>query len=243
MINLLICGVGSKTGMAAYNLAKTRSDITIMCGVDGTNYMNASCDCPVYKSFDEVKEPIDIVLNFSTPAMLDEVAEYVLENNCILIDGTPGYTKKQREAVFASNYLSLGLGLMFRLCVQAARTLKNFDIEIIEKFYSKKINAPSNTTIALAESINSCLGGDRKIVVGRSSKRKGNEICIHCVRGGSMVGEHEILFIGEREIMSIKHETLDTAVYAEEALNIIDFMKDKENGCYNMKDYYKTKIQ
>ncbi|MBP5177410.1 MAG: 4-hydroxy-tetrahydrodipicolinate reductase [Clostridia bacterium] len=247
MTNVLICGIFSNTGMAVYNAVKDKTDVNVVCGVDAKNPVVGYCDFPVYKSFDEVREAVDLVIDFSSPDMLDEVLSYVTENSCTLIEGTTGYTKKQKEyirsygekaSIFMSNYLSLGLDILFKLCFEAAKALGTFDIEIIEMYYRNKINAPGMTTLSLAEFINDATGGNRKIVVGRSSKRKGDEICIHSVRGGIMNGTHEVMFIGEKEVLSVKHDILDTSAYGEAAYDVINFMKGKPYGFFTLKDYY-----
>ena len=247
MTNILICGILSKTGMAVYNSVKQKPDLNVVCGVDPSNYMGGNCDCAVYKSFDEVKEVIDIVIDFSSPDMLDDVLRYVTENKCILIEGTTGYTKKQKEKIrsygenariFMSNYLSVGFNVLFKICFETAKMMGSFDIEIVEMYYRDKINAPAATTISLANYINEALGGTRKIVVGRTGKRKGDEICIHSVRGGKLNGEHIVHFIGEKEVLTISHETFDPSIYGEAAHEVINFMKGKPNGFYQMKDYY-----
>ena len=246
--NVLICGIFSKTGLMVYNLIKERHDMVIVCGVDNKNAFIGNCDVPVYKSFDEVKEFVEVVVDFSDPSMTEEILSFVTENKCVLIEGTVGYTKKQKEtfkkygekvAIFMSNYLSLGINTLLKLCSTAAKALGgSYDIEIIEKYYAEKINAPGATTMAIAGQINEALGDTRKIVVGRSSKRKGDEICIHCVRGGNIGGSHDIMFIGKREVLTIQHVTLDSSIYAEGAVEIINFMLDKPNGYYTLKDYY-----
>jgi len=247
MKNILICGIFSKTGMSVYDSVKDKEDLNVVCGVDAYNPMIGDCDFPVYKSFDEVREAVDIVIDFSTPDMIDQVMEFVTENNCILIEGSSGYTHKQKEyiresgknaCIFMSNYLSSGLNLLFKLCFEAAKSLGKFDVEIVEMYYNTKVNAPGATTLSLAEYINEALGGNRKIVVGRSSKRKGDEICIHSVRGGTLAGKHEVMFIGEKEILTVMHDTLDISIYGDAAYSVINFMKDKPYGFYSLKDFY-----
>ena len=247
MTNILICGIFSKTGMTVYNSVKDKKDINVVCGVDADNPYNGNCDFPVYKSFDEVREAVDMVIDFSTPDMIDEVLSFVTENDCILIEGTTGYTKKQKDmiksagsnaCIFMSNYLSIGLNVFFKLCFEAAKMLGKFDVEIIEMYYKDKINAPGMTTMSLAGYINEALGGNRKIVCGRSSKRKGDEICIHSVRGGTLIGRHEVMFIGEKETLTVTHDTLDRTVYGEAAYEVVNFMKNKPYGFYSLKDYY-----
>lgn len=251
MINVLICGINDEKAQRVYNLTKGDPDIHTVCAVDSkaTMLSTSTLDCIVYSDFDEVRENVDMIIDFSASQMIDQVLEYAVKNKCALIECSVGYTKEQKQKVrdaskhipvFVSQYMSKGLNLLFKLCSKASEMLGNYDVEIIEKYYNYKKNAPGSITLSLAEEINEALGGDRKIVIGRSSKRHGNEICIHCVRGGNILGEHEILFVGEREVITIKHETLDKALYAEGAIQIVGFMANKPAGYYTMKDYFKN---
>lgn len=247
MINVLICGINNEKAQCMYNLTKNNPDINIVCGVDYNNNVLSNLDCTVYGDFDEVDDAVDVVVDFSASAMLDEVLEFSVKNNCTLIECFIGFNADQKSKVmeaskqipiFVSQYLSLGVNLLFKLCAKASKALEGYDIEIIEKYYNSKKDTPGAITTALAEEINEILGGERKICIGRSSKRHGSEICVHCVRGGNILGEHEILFIGEKEVITIKHETLDKTLYAESAVKILGFMKNKPAGYYTMKDYF-----
>ncbi len=247
MINVLICGINDEKAQCVYNLTKANPDINVVCGVDSNATMLSNLDCTIYSDFDAVVDAVDIVIDFSQSKMIDEVLEYSVKNKCTLIECFVGFNAEQKQKikdaskiipVFMSQYLSLGVNLLFKLCAKASKALENYDIEIIEKYYSYKKEVPGTITTALAEEINAIFGNTRKIVLGRSSKRHGSEICIHCVRGGNILGEHEILFIGEKEVISIKHETLDKTLYAESTIRVIDFMKDKPCGYYTMKDYF-----
>lgn len=249
MVNVLICGINDEKAQRVYNLTKQNPDVHIVCGVGSMATISGNIECPVYTALDQVREIVDMIIDFSASEMLDQVLEYAIKNKCKLIECSVGYTKEQKQKVkdaaklipiFVSQYLSIGVNLLFKLCVKAAETLGKYDVEIIEKYYSYKKNAPGSITLSLAEDIKEALGGNRKIVIGRSSKRHGDEICIHCVRGGNILGEHEILFIGEREVITIKHETLDKSLYAEGAVKIAIFMANKPAGYYTMKDYFRN---
>ena len=247
MINVLICGINNEKAQCVYNLTNSNPNINVVCGIDNNPTMLSNIDCTVYSAFDDVCEAVDMVIDFSAQKMIDEVLEFCINNKCALIECYVGYNAEQKQKIkeaskiipiFMSQYFSLGVDLMFKLCATASNALKGYDIEIIEKYYSYKKDAPGAITIGLAEEINEIFGGERKIVIGRSSKRHGNEICIHCVRGGNVLGEHEILFIGPREVITIRHETLDKTLYAESAISILEFMQDKTNGYYTMRDYF-----
>ena len=246
MVNVLICGINTDMGRCMYEVAE-RNGINVVCGVDKT--IGGTFSCPVYRSFDEVCEIIDFVIDVSSPDMLDDILAFAKDNNFPLIEGSVGFSAKQKEQlekagefipVFMSYNLSLGVNLLFKVCVETAKALKDYDIEIIEKYNAKKINAPGATTINLANELNEAVGGDRKIVIGRSSQRKSGEICLHCVRGGNIDSQHDVLFVGDKETITISHVTEDDALYAEGAIAIINFLKGKKSGFYSMKDYFST---
>ncbi len=247
MINVLICGINSEFGKAVYQLSKD-TNLNIVCGVD-KGIMADQINCPIYKSFDEVREVIDLVIDFSSPDMLDDVLAFVTENGCPLIESTAGYTQKQKTKIkkagekapiFMSYNLSVGVNLMLKLCVEIATSVPSYDIEIIEKYDSQKINAPGSIALSIAQEINQALGGNRKIVCGRKAKRRSDEICIHAVRGGLKHDEHEIMFIGEKEIITIKHSAFDNLLYADGAIKLVSFMIGKPNGYYTIKDYFNS---
>ena len=245
MINVLISGITGPIGKAVYEYAKKEKDVFVACGVDES--VNCECDCPVYKSFDEVKEMIDVVIDFSSPEFFGAVYKFVKDNDCSLVEGTTGYTQKnldelkrlaENKAIFASRNLSLGTNTLFKLCVAAAKELKNFDVEIIERYEKNKSGVPGGTTLSLAKAIQEAIGLNGKIIYGRTSRRKDGEICIHSVRGGGIQGEKEVLFIGEKETLSIIHRDDDKSLYAETAISVARFIVSRSPGLYSMNDYY-----
>lgn len=247
MINVLISGINDGTGKKVYELIKKDEDFNLVCGVDET--IGGDFNCPVYKNFDEVKEMVDVVIDFSKPERLPFVLEFVKENGCALAEGTTGYTKAQLQQikklseslpVFISHNLSLGTSMIFRLARIAARELKNFDIEIIEYRDREKQNAPGATSLSLARDIFETLGEKSKIVSGRNGKRKPGEISLHSVRGGNLAGANEILFIGEDELIQIKHESFDNLLFARGAIKAARFISGKTAGFYTMKDFSAT---
>ena len=190
MVNVLICGINTDMGKCMYDVAE-HNGINVVCGVDKS--LGTTFNCPVYKSFDEVREIIDFVIDVSSPDMLEDVLAFVKENDYPLIEGSVGYSAKQKQQlkeagdsvpVFMSYNLSLGVNLLFRLCVETAKALKNYDIEIIEKYNANKVNAPGATTINLANELNEALGATRKIVYGRTSQRKKGEASTICRNKG-----------------------------------------------------------
>ncbi|HBK02787.1 MAG TPA: 4-hydroxy-tetrahydrodipicolinate reductase [Clostridiales bacterium] len=244
MINVLISGINGGTGKKVYELITKTDGFNLVCGVDKA--IGGDFNCPVYKTFDEVKEMVDVAIDFSDPDELSHVLEFVKENGCALAEGTTGYTKAQMQQikklsesspVFISHNLSLGTSMLFRLARIAATELKNFDIEIIEYRDREKQNAPGATTLSLARDILETLGEKNKIVSGRNGKRKPGEICLHSVRGGNLAGANEILFIGEDELIQIKHESFDNLLFARGAIKAARFIAKKTAGFYTMKDF------
>ena len=159
-----------------------------------------------------------------------------------------GYTPEQLEeikaasekvAIFRTANFSLGINLLCELVKKAAETLgEKFDIEIIEKHHSQKVDAPSGTALMLADSANSAFGGSKPYVNGREGivGKRGNEIGIHAVRGGTIVGEHEVLFCGEDEIISLSHSARSKKVFAAGAIKAAKWLAGKKAGHYDMKD-------
>lgn len=246
MINVLICGISTDMGKCVYKAAE-RKGLNIVCGVDKTIDGDFEFNCPVYSSFEDVRELVDVIIDVSTPEMLKDILAYAIENSCPLIEGTIDYNQKQKDdiqkasekiPVFLSSNLSLGVNVMFKVCVETAKMFKNYDIEIVEKYSAHKVNAPGSTTKALANELNLALGGTRKISVGREGMRHENEIGIHCVRGGHIGSEHEVIFIGEKELISIKHVTEDNSLFADGAVAIINFLSGKQNGLFSIKDFF-----
>ena len=250
MINLLICGIGGKMGNFVYQTAKKNSNLKVVCGVDGAETNNF--DCPVYKSFDDVTEKIDVILDFSRPVALDGILKFALKNKCGAVLATTGYNKEEltkiNEAsklipVFMTANYSLGVNLLTTLCKTAAKTLGiDYDIEIIEKHHNQKIDAPSGTALMLASEINSIFNGDMNFVYGREGgncKRNKKEIGIHAVRGGTIVGEHEIMFTANDETITISHSAQSKQIFASGAVKAAEFLSGKPAKMYSMKDIIK----
>lgn len=188
----------------------------------------------------------DVLIDFSHPDGLKNIATFCLTNNIPAVIATTGYTEAQFNqindlalkipVVYSGNY-SLGVILMERLVREAARVLgSDFDIEIIEKHHHHKIDAPSGTAKMLLKAANDQLGYN--VIYGREGEcRRGEkEIAVHTIRGGSIVGEHEVLFAGADELLTIKHEALSKVIFAKGAIKAASWLLSKEVGLYNMED-------
>lgn len=243
MTNILLCGISGKMGKTVLNLLQNDENAKVICGVDVRETVNAGV--PVYTSFDGVKEKADVILDFSSPAALDGILNYAIKNNVPCVLAATGYDETQlkqienaskKVAVFRTANFSLGINLLLKLVRQAAETLgESFDIEIIEKHHNKKADAPSGTALMLAESANSAFDNKKQLLNGRQGKR-GNEIGLHSVRGGTIVGEHEVMFAGEDEIVTLSHSARSKSVFAAGAIKAACYLAGKPAGKYSMED-------
>ncbi len=252
MTSILLSGCSGRMGQAIAALAEQRDDIQIVCGVDV--FTDRCCAFPVYTAFSGVKETPQVIVDFSNPAALDGLLEYSLENKVPCVLCTTGYSDEQltaidnaakNVAVFRSGNMSLGVNLLIELAKTAAKVLgSDFDVEIVEKHHNRKIDAPSGTALMIADGIASARNSSPEYVYDRHSvrrKRDANEIGIHSVRGGGIVGEHDVIFAGENEVLTISHQAQSRALFAEGAVNAAVYLADKESGLYNMSDLLKSR--
>lgn len=237
-------------GGVIQNIVANRDDATIVAGVD--KYNNNMTEFPVYENISDVKEEADVVIDFSNPSLLDSLLEYGKTTNTALVIATTGYDDCQKKKIkdaskdcpvfFTYNY-SLGINLLATLAKKAAALLGDeFDIEIVEQHHNQKIDAPSGTALMLADAINEELNNRMKYEYDRHSKREKrtkNEIGMHSIRGGTIVGEHEIIFAGRDEIITLSHSARSKEVFAVGAVNAAVFMAGKEAGMYDMAELVK----
>lgn len=250
MTKIILSGCSGKMGHAIVKSINERNDCKIVCGVDA--YDCGDYDFTVYKSFDEIAEKYDAIIDFSNPSVLDTMLDYAVGNAVPAVICTTGYSEEQilmiknaseKTGIFYSGNMSLGINLMVELCKMATKVFgchgDNFDIEIIEKHHNLKLDAPSGTALMIADGISQVSEKEKQYVYDRHSYRKQrekNEIGIHSIRGGTIVGEHEVIFAGHDEVVSIKHEAHSKEVFAIGSINAAVFMKNKESGMYDMSD-------
>ncbi len=243
---ILLCGACGKMGANVLDLLKTDDEALAVCGVD---LYPREIGVPVYTSFADVQEKIDVVIDFSSPNGLKERLEYAKANGVGIVLASTGMTAEDLAmikeysssvAIFKTANLSLGINLMQALIKTAAEVLgEGYDVEIIEKHHNLKKDAPSGTAIMLADSLNEAYHGEKNFVYGRNGivgARTKKEIGIHAVRGGTIVGEHEVLFAGEDEVITITHSAHSKRVFAVGAIRAAKFLKGKAAGTYEMKD-------
>lgn len=247
MINLILYGCGGKMGRTIQALIKERNDCKIVAGIDVNVCENTNF--PVYHELDSVTEKADVLVDFSHPSSLAGIIEYCKKKKLSAVLCTTGYSDEQvydiqdasqEIALFYSRNMSLGVNLLIELTKKAADVLgDDFDIEIIEKHHNQKIDAPSGTALMIADAVNEQRDYNMKYTYDRHSrriKREKSEIGLHAVRGGTIVGEHEVIFAGRHETLSISHSAQSKELFASGAVNAAVFMNNKPKGLYDMSD-------
>ncbi len=248
MTKLMLCGAGGKMGKAVARLAATREDCEIVVGVDLVSVPDAGF--PVVAAPDDYTDTVDAIVDFSHPSALGGILSYAIERHIPVVLATTGYSEEQiakiNEAaaqipVFFTFNMSLGINLLSDLANRAAQVLGDaFDVEIIEKHHNQKVDAPSGTAIMLGNAVNEAFDGKKHFVYDRHEyrqKRSSDEIGMHSVRGGSIVGEHEILFAGHDETITLTHQAYSKEVFAAGALSAAVFVsKQTEPKLYRMGD-------
>jgi 4-hydroxy-tetrahydrodipicolinate reductase len=243
---IILCGACGKMGANVLSLLQNDENAVAVCGVD---LFPREIGLPVYKSFADIKEEADVIIDFSSPDNLVERLEYAKNKNIAIVLASTGLSKEdlalvdeyaKSVAIFKTANLSLGVNVMQALCKAAAQILGDgFDVEIIEKHHNLKKDAPSGTALMLADTVNEAFDNQKRFVNGRDGivgAREKSEIGIHAVRGGTIVGEHEVMFAGEDEIITISHSARSKRVFAVGAIRAAKFVKGKPAGKYDMKD-------
>lgn len=246
MTKIILCGANGKMGHVIQSVVAGRDDCEIVAGVDINTESNGF---PVYSTFGEIKETADVIIDFSNPALLDSMLAFSEDKKIPVVIATTGYDDKQKKqiekasekcAVFFTYNMSMGINLLANLAKKATEVLgSDFDIEIVEKHHNQKIDAPSGTALMLADAICEEIDDNMKYEYDRHSKREKrskNEIGIHSVRGGTIVGEHEIIFAGRDEIITLSHSARSKEIFAVGAVNAAVFMSGNDSGMYSMKD-------
>ncbi|MBF7097732.1 4-hydroxy-tetrahydrodipicolinate reductase [Alkalibacter mobilis] len=244
-MNILLSGCNGGMGKAISNLVSGMNDVSIAAGFDSKP--SNDHPFPVFTDLSKMTEDIDVVIDFSHFSAFDAIVDYSLKNKTPLVMATTGLTDDDEQSlinisgqipVFRTANMSIGINVMLGLVSQAEKLLKGFDIEIIEKHHNKKLDSPSGTALMLANELNNSSEKRYDFIYGRegkSTKRQENEIGIHAVRGGTIAGEHTVIYAGEDEIVEIKHSAASKAVFAKGAIEAAKFIYKKENGLYDMK--------
>ena len=235
-------------GQTITGIAAQDPDIEIAAGIDvrdgGTN------PYPVFSRFEECDVPADVIVDFSSPAVFDSMMDYSVSRQIPVVVCTTGLSEGQlkrldedskKVAVLRSANMSLGINLLLKLLQDAAKVLgpAGYDIELVERHHNQKVDAPSGTAIALADSVNEALDHQYTYVYDRSQvrqKRDKKEIGISAVRGGTIVGDHEVIFAGTDEVIEFRHTAYSKSVFGKGAVEAAKFLAGKPAGRYDMSD-------
>ena len=242
MIKMIMHGCNGKMGQVITDICKEDSEIEIVAGVDP--YSGVKNDYPVFANIGECNVDADVVVDFAAAAAVDGLLDYCMKHKMPVVLCTTGLSQEQlarveeasrQTAVLKSANMSLGINMLMDLLQKAARILApaGFDMEIVEKHHNQKIDAPSGTALALADSINEAFDNAYAYKYDRTPERKKREkyeIGIQAVRGGSIVGEHEVIFAGTDEVIELKHTAYSKAVFAKGAVEAAKFLAGRSAG-------------
>lgn len=248
MTRIIMHGCNGAMGRTITNIVKEDKDATIVAGIDLNN--TVPNEYPVFRSFEECNVEADAIIDFASPKALDGLLSYAVKNKVPVVVCTTGLSEEQidqiraassKVAILRSANMSLGVNMLLKLVKDAVRTLApaDFDVEIVEKHHNKKVDTPSGTALALADSINEAMNGQYEYVLDRSTVRKPRdkkELGISAVRGGSIVGEHEIIFAGTDEVIEFKHTAYSKAIFAKGSVSAAKYLKGRRAGMYDMSD-------
>lgn len=242
MLKIIINGYSGSMGKVLTKCANEDSELEIVCGSSKDDL-----DVPfkTYHKMSDVEESADVIIDFSHHSTIDDTLSYAIKTKTPIVIATTGFndeelTKIKKASniipIFHSSNMSLGVNVLVKLVKEAAKSLNGFDIEIIEKHHNKKLDAPSGTAVMIANGVKEVLPDSEYIYGrhGRSDKRSSNEIGIHAIRGGTIVGEHTTIFAGHDEVVEIKHSAQSKDIFAKGAIAAAKFLVKQEAGYYNM---------
>ncbi|MCL2718864.1 MAG: 4-hydroxy-tetrahydrodipicolinate reductase [Lachnospiraceae bacterium] len=248
MINAIMHGCNGKMGQTISNLLTEDQTIRIVAGIDA--FDNGKNSFPVFTNINECNIPADVIIDFSIASAMDALLDYCAAKQIPCVVCTTGLSETQLSrlekaakdvAILKSANMSLGINLLLKILKEATNVLApaGFDIEIVEKHHNQKIDSPSGTALALGDSINEELSNEYNYVFDRSktrTKREKKEIGFSAVRGGNIVGEHDVIFAGTDEIVTFSHTAYSRTVFAKGAIEAAKFIAGKMAGLYTMAD-------
>lgn len=253
MTKIIMCGCSGAMGRMITSLVKEDPDAEIVAGVD--TVPNREAGYPVFANIEDIDIEADAVIDFSMPNLLADILNYCEEREMPAVLCTTGYTDEQladieeaskKTAILKSANMSLGVNVLLKLIKEAAEVFgsEGFDFEIVEKHHNRKVDAPSGTALALADALNE--SGEYEYVYDRSTrseKRPKKEIGISAVRGGTIVGDHDVIFAGNDEVITFTHRAYSRAVFGKGAISAAKFIAGKGPGRYEMSDVIAAKIK
>lgn len=248
MVRMIMHGCNGAMGQVISEIVKKQENITIVAGIDIADNKNNAY--PVFSSLEECDAEADVIVDFASAKAVDGLLYYCGSHQMPVVLCTTGLSEEQlklveetskKTAVLRSANMSLGVNLLLKLVAEAAQTLTaaGFDMEIIEKHHNQKVDAPSGTALALADALNDALDDEYHYQYDRSQQRKKREkteIGIHSVRGGTIVGEHDVIFAGQDEVVTFSHTAYSKAIFGKGAVEAALFLAGKPAGLYTMKD-------
>lgn len=248
MTQVILHGCNGRVGRMITDLIAADEGMNIVAGVD--KYTAVPNNYPVYENISDCTQDADVIIDFSNSSAVDALLEYAVSRNVPVVLCTTGLSDEQLKkvdeaskkiAILRSANMSMGVNLLLKLIKENAAVLSNagFDIEIVEKHHRHKLDSPSGTAIALADAANEALGGEFEYVydrTGRRMERPVKEIGISAVRGGSIVGDHDVIFAGTDEVITLSHTAYSRNVFAKGAIAAAAFLAGKEAGMYSMSD-------
>lgn len=248
MVRAIMHGCNGHMGQVITGLIKADEGIELVAGID--KYTGIANDYPVFESLEKCDVEADVIIDFSNAAAADALLTYCEEKKMPVVLCTTGLSEEQlakipeaakKTAVLKSANMSLGINLLMKLLKEATKVLApaGYDMEIVEKHHNQKLDAPSGTAIALADSMNEAMDEAYHYVYDRSQelkKRDTKEIGISAVRGGTIVGEHEVLFAGTDEVIEFKHTAYSKTIFGKGAVEAAKFLAGKPAGLYDMSD-------
>ena len=248
MTKIIMLGCNGRMGQMITDMVKQDDECTIVAGIDIVD--NRDNGYPVYTKLADCDVEADAIIDFTSATDFESRMDYAVDKQIPIIECSTGlseeqmdYLKKTSEkvAVLKSANMSLGINLLMKLLMEAAVKLAGdgFDVEIVEKHHNQKLDAPSGTALALADSINEAMDDRYEYIYDRSQvrqKRDKKELGISAVRGGTIVGEHEVIFAGTDEVITFKHTAYSRAVFAKGSITAAKYLKGKAAGLYDMSD-------
>ena len=251
MTKIIMNGCNGRMGRAIAGIVSEDKDVEIVAGVDAFGEGDGSF--PVFNDIDKCDVAADVIIDFSNEAAVDKLLDYSVEKQIPVVLCTTGLSDEQLQhvqdasqkvAILKSANMSVGVNVLLKILKEAAPTLAaaGFDIEIVEKHHNQKLDSPSGTALALAEDVNDAIGGDYEFVYDRSTrreKRPQKEIGISAVRGGTIVGDHDVIFAGLDEVVTFSHRAYSRTVFGKGAVEAAKFLAGQPAGLYDMSSVVK----
>lgn len=243
-MNVLLNGANGNMAKEVMKAMEGKEDFNIVCGIDRES---GNKGFPIYDDIQDIKEKVDVIIDFSVPLATFNILKYAVENKIAIVIATTGFSPEElakiedyskQIPIFKSSNMSLDINLMAGIVQKIAEILQDSDIEIIETHHNRKVDSPSGTAILLADAINEVLESKKEYNFERLQKREKrskNEIGFSSIRGGNIVGEHTVAFFGQSETLEIKHTAYSRQVFAQGALKATKFIVKQEPGLYDMK--------